>query len=378
MGLKRLSIKGYRRLHQVDLDLAPLNVIIGPNGSGKTSILEVLSLLAESARGDLKDALSALGGINDLITRGKTKNLDFQITFEYPQLETLDYRLALEANSVGYLIQNECLTRTSDCVEYISAKGNDIRYGDGRTGDLNRPDWDMTPHESALSQVAKNNRDAEKCRKLLASCAFYSSYQLNLAYNAPIRLPQKVQPVSHPGRGGEALVSCLQYLRETDDLAYGLIEDTLAAAFPGFVKLAFPPVAAGAITMTWQDKHFDQPLFLNQLSEGTLRFLWLLTLLMSPELPAVVMIDEPEVSLHPHMISLLVDIMREASIRTCLIVATHSDRMVRFLDPTEVIVADMNDGLTNLTRANEMNLDHWLKDYSLDELWHMGEIGGRR
>ncbi len=166
-------------------------------------------------------------------------------------------------------------------------------------------------------------------------------------------------------------------MRETDPVVYEIIESTLKAAFPGFEKLNFPPVAAGTITMTWKEEHFSQPLYLNQLSEGTLRFLWLLTLLQSSSLPAITMIDEPEVSLHPQMLSLLVDTMREASSRTRLIVATHSDRLIRFLKPEEIVAADLEDGLTTLTRARDMNLDKWLADYSLDELWNMGRLGAR-
>ena len=144
------------------------------------------------------------------------------------------------------------------------------------------------------------------------------------------------------------------------------------------MKLEFPPVAAGTITMAWRDSSFSKPLYVHQLSEGMLRFLWLATLLQSPGLTAVTLIDEPEVSLHPELLSLLVDLMREASRRSQIIVATHSDRMVGFLEPSEVVVADMNeDGSASLRRADTLNLDEWLKDYSLEEIWRHGRLGGR-
>ncbi|HET6385713.1 MAG TPA: AAA family ATPase, partial [Armatimonadota bacterium] len=118
--------------------------------------------------------------------------------------------------------------------------------------------------------------------------------------------------------------------------------------------------------------------YMNELSEGTLRFLWLLALLQSPSLPTVVMIDEPEVSLHPELLSQLADVMREASVRTQLMVATHSDRLIRFLEPKEVMVMDSTeDGLTAVTWADELDLEKWLADYTLDEVWRMGRMGGR-
>lgn len=130
--------------------------------------------------------------------------------------------------------------------------------------------------------------------------------------------------------------------------------------------------------MTWKDRNFTKPLYMNELSEGTLRFLWLTALLQSPSLPAITMIDEPEVSLHPELLSLLAEMMREASARTQLIVATHSDRLIRYLRPEEVVVMDADEeGLTTATWADELDLEKWLDEYTLDEVWRMGRMGGR-
>jgi predicted ATPase len=90
------------------------------------------------------------------------------------------------------------------------------------------------------------------------------------------------------------------------------------------------------------------------------------------------MIDEPEVSMHPELLALLADLMREASIRTQIVVATHSDRLVRFLEPREVVVMDLGeDGGASMQWADSMDLEEWLFEYSLDEVWQMGRMGGR-
>jgi predicted ATPase len=157
-----------------------------------------------------------------------------------------------------------------------------------------------------------------------------------------------------------------------------MIVDSLIAAFPDFKSLSFPPVAAGMLAMTWNDRRFDKPFYMSELSEGTLRFLWLASLLQSPNLSTVTMIDEPEVSLHPELLCLLAELMREASKRTQLIVATHSDRFIRFLKPEEVVAMDVNaQGYATATWADSLDLEHWLKEYSLDEVWRMGRMGGR-
>ncbi len=129
--------------------------------------------------------------------------------------------------------------------------------------------------------------------------------------------------------------------------------------------------------MSWKERQFDEPIYMTQLSEGTLRFLWLASLLLSHRLPAVTLLDEPELSLHPQLLLLLADLMREASLRTQLIVATQSDQLIRFLRPEEVLVADIEDGAARFSWGDDLDLDHWLKDFTLDQLWTMGVLGGR-
>ena len=170
----------------------------------------------------------------------------------------------------------------------------------------------------------------------------------------------------------------LYNLRESSPEKYEAIEDALRVAFPGFESLSFPIVAAGMISTTWKERSFGNPLYMHQLSEGTLRFLWLVSLLQSPGLSTITMIDEPEVSLHPELLALLADLMREASARTQIVVATHSDRLVRFLEPSEVVVMDVGeDGGASMAWGDTLDLDGWLADYSLDEVWQMGVMGGR-
>ncbi|NER25860.1 MAG: AAA family ATPase, partial [Symploca sp. SIO1C2] len=114
---------------------------------------------------------------------------------------------------------------------------------------------------------------------------------------------------------------------------------------------------------TWTDSNFPQPIYLHELSEGTLRFLWLITLLQSQGLTTITLIDEPEVSLHPELLRHLVYLMREAAKHTQLIVATHSDRLIRFLEPHEVLVCDIEEGEATMTWADTLDLDKWLEDF---------------
>jgi predicted ATPase len=219
--------------------------------------------------------------------------------------------------------------------------------------------------------------EAESFRHLLADVSEIY-HVLDVSERAPVRKPQTLSPAQTPGSDGEDLLSCLYTIRETARERFDAIEDALRAAFPTFERLEFPALHGGLLTLGWRDKDFTRPIFANELSEGTLRFLWLATLLQSPGLPKITLIDEPEVSLHPEMLRLLADLMREASDRTQLIVATHSDRFVSFLDAKELIVCDRDEqGGTSLRWADELNLTAWLEDYTLDQLWSLGRLGGR-
>ncbi|MEX0725397.1 MAG: AAA family ATPase [Planctomycetaceae bacterium] len=376
LKLNRIKINGFRRLVDVDLPLHPLCVMIGPNGVGKTSLLDVFSLLAASARGQLNNRLSDFGGIFSILTRDRTSEVELGLDYSEDG-EVFHYEILLKTQGFGYEIGRELLSTKTDAL-LIEREGA-IRYkifanGNG-ANDLRRGAEPLAhPFESALSQCTWN--DAGNAFRIKLSEDFYCS-NLNVGPKAAIKFPQNLQPTLLPGSQGEQLISTLYTLRETDRERFETLEDTLRAAFPDFERIDFPPVAAGVVGLLWKSTQFKTPLMMNQLSEGTLRFLWLSTLLLSPKLPSFTMIDEPEVSLHPELLSLLVDLMRGASRRTQLFVATHSDRLIRFLKPEEVLVADMTDeGYAKFTWGSELDLDEWLAEYSLDELWEMKRLGG--
>jgi predicted ATPase len=375
----QITVKGYRRLYNVPLEMRPLTVMIGANGVGKTSFLDVLSLLADSAKGQLLERIG--GSLEAMLTRDKADHLAISLEMAVPAYEPLKYYLRLvPARGSSYEIGLETLTHHTDLqkpqpLKYIESRSVNVRYFNQNTGHLEPPSWEHNPFETSLSQVPKMYQQPESLRNRLASLTSYGA--LDVSDRSPVRLPQEMRPAKLPGKNGGELVSCLYDLRETSPDRFEVVEDTLAAAFPDFEKLSFPPVAAGKLSMTWKDKNFSRPIYVHELSEGTLRFLWLVTLLQSRELGAITLIDEPEVSLHPELLRLLADLMREASKRTQLIVATHSDRLIRFLKPEEVLVCDAEDGLMTATWANTLDLEKWLSEYGLDEVWSMNVMGGR-
>ncbi len=378
--INRIKIAGFRRLHAIDLPLRPFMVLIGANGVGKTSFLDALTILSASASGNLNSILSRFGGIANILTRGISEDLSFLVDMAVPGYQPLKYEFLLAPKGPGYAITREILSQKrkgfQSSFKHIDSTDGDIRYYEIEEERLVRPDWEHSPLDTSLAQVPKMFRQPEELRRILATATQY--HALDVGPRAPVKMPQPMKPATLPGPDGEDLVPYLYSLREGDRDRFDGIVDSLRSAFPDFEELSFPPVAAGMLAMTWKDRKFNKPIYINELSEGTLRFLWLVSLLQSPNLSTVTMIDEPEVSMHPELLSLLADLMREASKRTQLIVATHSDRFIRFLRPEEVVVMDINeDGSATATWADSLDLDQWLAEYSLDEVWRMGRMGGR-
>jgi len=375
-----LRIEGFRRLADLRLEMRPVMVMLGANGVGKTSLLDALSLLSASATGTLNRSLSDLGGVADVLTRGRTEDLALGLSMEVPGHQPLEYEVRIAPKGSSYGLSKEVLSQDNPSYptpfKHIDSQNTNVRYFNAEEGAIVRPDWDHNPLETSLAQVPKMFRQPEDLRRLLASVTHY--HALDVGRRAPVKLPQQLKPAGGPGANGEELISFLFSLRESHRERFESIEDTLKVAFPGFESLNFPPVAAGMLSLTWKDKNFKEPIYVHQLSEGTLRFLWLIALLQSPQPATITMIDEPEISLHPELLSLLADLLREASRKTQIIVATHSDRLVRFLEPQEVVVMDLDDnGLATAAWADTLDLDAWLQDYGLDELWSMGRMGAR-
>ena len=308
---EHISVKGFRRLQDIDLEMRDLTVMIGANGAGKTSFLDVLSVLAASANGRLHETLQNKGGLNEILTRGKAQELEIALSIGILDQGTLNYNLAISPKNLSYEIRNETLVlqpsarrkareeliiqhaqrrkiviegkdlkltepkieqKIEKLLKFIDSHGLDIKYF--KKGASLIPNWEHNYLETSLSQVPKMYLEPENLRKSLASCTYYGA--LDVSEKSPVRLPQPMRPAKLPGARGEDLVSCLYDLRETDRDRFEMVESIISAAFPDFERLNFPPVAAGIISMTWTDRNFSQPIYVHELSEGTLRFLWLI------------------------------------------------------------------------------------------------------
>ncbi|HUV95045.1 MAG TPA: AAA family ATPase [Anaerolineae bacterium] len=386
MRVNKLCVEGYRSLVDITLSLHPLNVMIGPNGSGKTSVLDIFQLLRDATQEKLSESLEKQGGLNAVLSKTPDGpdhlKVDLTIDAESERGQApMYYRFQLTPRDVGYLIQLEELEwhydpRAPQPFRYIDAHADDVRYFDlDLQKGFVRPSWDYDHTELALAQIPRMYAGPEALRNMLSRTRFFSF--LDVTPRSVVRLPQPLAPTTSPGANGENLYSALYNLRATHNGVYERIEEVLRLGFPEFRGLEFPVVGAGQVALAWHQDDLTRPLYASELSEGTLRFLWLVTVLLSPQVSPITLIDEPEVSLHPELLKLLAELLQDASARGQLIVATHSADLVRWLQPDEVLVLDKVDGRTHCTWAHSLDLSHWLREYTLGELWLMGTLGGR-
>jgi predicted ATPase len=387
LQLRQVKIRGYRAIEDVDLPLRSLNVIIGPNGVGKSSFLDVFGFFSEALgrREPIGRLLSRRGGIGRLLTLGRRDSVEVEFvtqsipTARHPESGPLRYEVAIAASGIGYAIAKERLSQArGQVMPFYFVERTEQRTMVFDPSSKGLASLDPPPlGELALAQVPRALSEAEWFRTALGDVHRHDAVPTNA--DAPIRRPQTLEPTDMiVGPGGGNLFSVLHQIRLEQPDWYERILDVVRSAFPGFNRLEFPAVAAGQVTLAWyQDAYGDKPFYANELSAGTLRFLHLVTLLLTPKSPTLILIDEPEDSLHPELLRLVAELLLEAAERTQLIVATQSPALLQWLKPEHVLVADAVDGACALTSGVDLNLKEWLADYSLDRLWQMGNIGGR-
>ena len=175
--IKRIGIAGFRRLIDVDIEMRPMMVLIGANGVGKTSFMDALSLLADSARGSMNRRINEMGGASEVITRGRSEDIILRADMDVPNYEPLEYCLRVAPQGQGYAISEESLSQAREGYpgpfKHIDSVYGDIHFYDTERRGLVRPSWEHEPLESALSQVPKMFEQPEDFRRSLSSLTQY-------------------------------------------------------------------------------------------------------------------------------------------------------------------------------------------------------------
>ena len=389
------------------LPLQPLNVVIGPNGSGKSNLLEAIELL-RNAPDQVAKPIREGGGIIDWLWKGgdTTRDAELNTVFDCGQFSRVshqerDIRYVLSFTSIDqrFEITDERLedesphyTHNDPYIYYTFNSGRP--YVNVQYGEENEKDCGLDPryeykkrelrHEyidrelSILSQ----RRDPEHYPEITQLASSLSKIKLyrewNFGRHTPPRMPQKADLPNdflEPDCSNLGLV--LNRLEGTPESKKTIIE-SLNALYDG-IDGYYVKIEGGTVQVFFQEG-YSSPVPATRLSDGTLRYLCLLAILVNPDPPPLVCIDEPELGLHPDVLHALADLIKKASERCQLIVTTHSDILVDAMTeiPDSVIIAERDESGSVLKRIDPEELKPWLKNYRLGELWTRGNIGGTR
>jgi predicted ATPase len=176
------------------------------------------------------------------------------------------------------------------------------------------------------------------------------------------------------------LAAMLYAYRERSEMVYRRIVSTIRKVMPEFADFDLEPDRLNArdIALNWRKQGADYLFGPHQISDGTLRAMAMITLFLQPEndLPDVIILDEPELGLHPHALGIVAGLMRAASLNTQVIIATQSQAFLEYFEPSEIVVVESGDGQSHFRRLKADQLQEWLEDYSIGELWARNVLGG--
>ncbi|MHB1621010.1 MAG: AAA family ATPase [Sulfuricella sp.] len=362
--LDTISVKGFKSIASIEkLKLGAINVVIGPNGSGKSNFIGVFSFLHAIREGHLQDYVIKAGGADKVLHFGAkvTKTLQIRVSF---QNERNQYEIDLEPTNA-----DELVPQTEWAYFW-----NKARYPNGPLGE----GLPRVGKEAGIS-AQNSSKIANYVRGHLDRWRLYHFH--DTSSTSPMKKTADVNDNRYLRPDGSNLAAFLYYLREKHETSYSLIRRTVQRVAPFFDDFQLEPQKLNPekIRLEWRHKgseaYFDAP----ALSDGTLRFIALATLFLQPESyqPSVILVDEPELGLHPFAITLLASLIKQASVKTQVIISTQSPFLLDHFQPEDVLVADRVDGGTQFTRLDPAKLETWLQDYSLGQLWEKNELGGR-
>jgi predicted ATPase len=388
-----IKIEGFRSFRLIELDPAPLTVLIGPNGSGKSNFLDLLCLLAEAAQGHLGEGVARRGGFDDIAFKGSPGDIFVELRFPskgpfQEERAPVTFKLLIKKVGANPKVWFEQVSKASSPphqapLTLMHRDRDGCMFRSIKTGmreDIEEGKALESDSELAIFQV----RDQDKYPtpyKLLRQLQEWKLYrEIDVGPDAPIRQPALIRPTMVLTENGSNLASVLNSIQQQHPATWREVQEMLETVYPQFHSITFPPEGGdGKVVLRWWERPYEKQggFSANLLSDGTLKFLCLIAILKSPAPPPLICIDEPELGLHPDWVKVVAELLQSAATRTQLIVTTHSPQLVSKLTPDQVIVAEKEDGQSQLRSLSGEKLEGWLKEFTLGDLWVAGHFGGR-
>ena len=357
--LNEIHVKGYKSIKDQKISLSKLNILIGQNGAGKSNFISIFKFLRNIIEGRLKN-VSQSAGAESLLYYGskETSRIFINLDFDPNYYEIL---LQPSINSDTLFVEKEYC---------------------GYWGDKSYPEpyWEYTTNseeESQLPKKIKSSKIANYVYWILRDWRVYHFH--DTSESAGVKKYASMADNKFLFEDASNLAPFLYLMKETQEEYYERLVKTIKLVIPffkGFV-LEPNPFNEEIIRLEWQDIHSEKIFTANDFSDGSLRFICMATLLLQKNLPRIVLLDEPELGLHPTAISILAGLLRKATNRAQVIVSTQSVNLVNEFEPEDIIVVEHKEAETIFNRLEFEKLEDWLENYSLGDLWDKNVIGGK-
>lgn len=354
--LDSIEIEGYKSIANARVDLGPLNVLIGANGSGKSNFVSAFRVIRQIVDQRLQESVQSVGGADRWLRYGqkRTPELRFRVRFS-PN----SYEVRLVPSDDGSLI---LFDERAEVGSDLFAPSN--------------------AHHASVSRESTLRSGGLPIPFLEAIESWRSFHFHDTSRSAGVKQPGPIDDNVALREDGSNLAAVLFRTMTTHPAAFSQIVAAIRQVAPFFEKFTLQPsrLNPNVIKLEWKERGSDQYLDAHSLSDGTLRFICMVTMLRQPQRPQVLVIDEPELGLHPFAIVYLANLFRSVTVESGMqiVAATQSTALVNQLDPAEIIVVDRDaQDASVFRRPRATEIEAWLEEYALGELWEKNVIGGR-
>ena len=360
--LKHIEIRGFRSIKEMALELRPLNVLIGANGAGKSNLIAFFKLVNELMGGRLQQHIAATGRATANLHFGPkvTPQMEAKMVFEVKNgTDTYQMRL-FHASGDSLIFAEETLSYQT------------IGHPTPKVVSLGGGHW-----ETRIGDEAEADEPAAiVIRHLLNECRVYHFH--DTSPTARVRQYCYVGANRWLMPDAANLAAVLYALKSGRETVYRRIVRTIQQVAPFFEDFDLEPTDSRDIILNWRHRNSDLIFGPHQLSDGTLRAICLISLLLQPKenLPYLIVVDEPELGLHPYALQVIASLFRAASHHAQVLVSTQSSAFLDSFEPEDIAIAEHDGEATEFARPDAEKLDAWLEDYSLGEIWEKNIIGG--
>ncbi|NME66596.1 AAA family ATPase [Flammeovirga aprica] len=358
--ITKLKIQGYKSIEELELPLQSINILLGGNGVGKSNFISLFVLLRKIYQQQLQEYVAQKGGADRLFYYGKKITNSIDIDLEFGNKEGKGYnRFLLGLKPV----QDEVLIHNT-----LTAFKPETNW--------HYKNYDENVRESGFR--FRRDSQAYYVNDLLRTFSVYHFH--DTGDNSPLKGKCRIDDNEFLQPNGNNLPAFLYFLQEKSPRSFSRIENTIKNIAPFFHHFKLKPdrINDHMIQLEWADSGNIEHYFnAYDLSDGTLRFIALTTLLLQPDPPKTIIIDEPELGLHPVAINKLSALIRKVSKKSQVIVSTQSTNFIDNFDPQDIIVVDRKNNASTFRRLEEENLKEWLEDYTLSEIWGKNIFGGQ-